>query len=82
LNRCHNHRPTQLNCTATLSQTIGIHTGERQNFGGLILGEHYSGCVVSVSPMLPPIPQGWRSLIKEEMRKPYYLCALEVFLEK
>ena len=22
--------------------------------------------------MLPPIPQGWRSLLKEETRKPYY----------
>lgn len=37
--------------------------------------------VVSVSPMLPPIPPDWRSLLKEETRKAYY-CALEVFLEK
>lgn len=37
--------------------------------------------VVSVSSMLPPIPQGWRSLLKEETRKPYYR-ALDVFLEK
>jgi uracil-DNA glycosylase len=31
--------------------------------------------------MLPPIPLGWRSLLKEETRKPYYR-ALDVFLEK
>ena len=38
------------------------------------------GCVVSVLPMLPPIPSGWRSLLKEETRKPYYR-ALDTFLE-
>ena len=31
--------------------------------------------------MLPPIPPGWRSLLKEETRKPYYQ-ALDAFLEK
>ena len=31
--------------------------------------------------MLPPIPQGWRSLLKEETRKPYYR-GLDAFLEK
>jgi len=31
--------------------------------------------------MLPPIPHGWRSLLKEETRKPYYR-ALDAFLEK
>jgi uracil-DNA glycosylase len=31
--------------------------------------------------MLPPIPSGWRSLLKEETRKPYYR-ALDAFLEK
>ena len=36
--------------------------------------------VVSVSSMLPPIPPGWRSLLKEETRKPYYR-ALDEFLE-
>lgn len=36
--------------------------------------------MVSVPPMLPPIPSGWRSLLKEETRKPYYL-ALDTFLE-
>jgi uracil-DNA glycosylase len=36
---------------------------------------------VVVSPMLPPIPPGWRSLLKEETRKPYYR-ALDTFLEK
>ena len=30
--------------------------------------------------MLPPIPQGWRSLLKEETRKPYYQ-ALDAFLD-
>ena len=37
--------------------------------------------VVSVSPMLPPIPSDWKSLLKEETRKPYYR-ALDAFLEK
>jgi uracil-DNA glycosylase len=37
--------------------------------------------VVSVSPMLPPIPPSWRSLLKKETRKPYYR-ALDEFLEK
>ena len=37
--------------------------------------------VVSVPPMLPPIPQGWRSLLKDETRKPYYRT-LDAFLEK
>ena len=31
--------------------------------------------------MLPPIPLGWRSLLKEETSKPYFR-ALEMFLEK
>jgi uracil-DNA glycosylase len=31
--------------------------------------------------MLPPIPLGWRSLLKEETRKPYYR-ALDAFLER
>jgi uracil-DNA glycosylase len=31
--------------------------------------------------MLPPIPPGWRFLLKEERRKPYYQ-ALDAFLEK
>ena len=31
--------------------------------------------------MLPPIPLGWRSLLKEETHKPYY-CALDAFLER
>jgi uracil-DNA glycosylase len=31
--------------------------------------------------MLPPIPPGWPSLLKEETRKPYYR-ALDAFLEK
>ncbi|MEO8338896.1 MAG: uracil-DNA glycosylase [Nitrospirota bacterium] len=31
--------------------------------------------------MLPPIPSGWRSLLKEETRKPYY-HALDAFLDK
>src|SRR5580765_6338536 len=31
--------------------------------------------------MLPPIPSDWRSLLKEETRKPYYR-ALDAFLEK
>jgi len=31
--------------------------------------------------MLPPIPPSWRSLRKEETRKPYYR-ALDTFLEK
>ena len=31
--------------------------------------------------MLPPIPLGWRSLLKEETRKPYYR-GLDAFLEK
>jgi uracil-DNA glycosylase len=31
--------------------------------------------------MLPPIPPGWRSLLKEETCKPYYR-ALDAFLEK
>ena len=31
--------------------------------------------------MLPSIPPGWRSLLKEETHKPYYL-ALNAFLEK
>jgi uracil-DNA glycosylase len=31
--------------------------------------------------MLPPIPPGWRSLLNEETRKPYFR-ALAVFLEK
>lgn len=31
--------------------------------------------------MLPPIPLGWRSLLKEETRKPYYRV-LDEFLEK
>jgi len=31
--------------------------------------------------MLPPIPPGWRFLLKEETRKPYYR-ALDAFLEK
>ena len=30
--------------------------------------------------MLPPIPPGWRSLLKEETRKPYYR-ALDAFIE-
>src|SRR6266850_58008 len=30
--------------------------------------------------MLPPIPPGWRSLLKDETRKPYYR-ALDAFLE-
>jgi len=38
-------------------------------------------CVVSVPPMLPPIPPDWRSLLKEETRKPYYR-ALDTFLEE
>ena len=37
--------------------------------------------MVSVFPMLPPIPLGWRSLLKDETRKPYYR-ALDAFLEK
>jgi uracil-DNA glycosylase len=37
--------------------------------------------VVSVSPMLPPIPSRWRPLLKEETGKPYYR-ALDVFLEQ
>jgi uracil-DNA glycosylase len=37
--------------------------------------------MVSVLLMLPSIPPGWRSLLKEETRKPYYL-ALNAFLEK
>ena len=36
-------------------------------------------CGISFS-MLPPIPSGWRSLLKEETRKPYYR-ALDTFLE-
>ena len=31
--------------------------------------------------MLPPIPPGWRSLLEEETRKPYYRV-LDAFLEK
>ena len=31
--------------------------------------------------MLPPIPPGWRSLLNEETRKPYY-HALDLFLEE
>ncbi len=31
--------------------------------------------------MLPPIPLGWRSLLKEETRKPYYR-GLDAFLER
>jgi len=31
--------------------------------------------------MLPPIPPGWRSLLKEETRQPYYR-ALDAFLDK
>jgi len=31
--------------------------------------------------MLPPIPLGWRSLLREETRKPYYQ-ALDTFLQK
>jgi uracil-DNA glycosylase len=31
--------------------------------------------------MLPPIPPGWRSLLKEETRQPYYR-ALDTFLDK
>lgn len=31
--------------------------------------------------MLPPVPPGWRSLLKEETRTPYYR-ALDAFLEK
>ena len=31
--------------------------------------------------MLPPIPLGWRSLLKEETRKPYY-CTLDAFFER
>lgn len=31
--------------------------------------------------MLPPIPLGWRSLLKEETSKPYF-HALEIFLER
>ena len=31
--------------------------------------------------MLPPIPSGWRTLLKEETRKPYYR-ALDAFLDK
>jgi uracil-DNA glycosylase len=37
--------------------------------------------MVSVSLMLPSIPSGWRSLLNEETRKPYYLV-LDAFLEK
>src|SRR6267143_4316882 len=37
--------------------------------------------MVSGSPMLPPIPPGWRSLLSMETRKPYYR-ALDAFLEK
>ena len=37
--------------------------------------------VVPVSLMLPPIPLDWRSLLKEETRKPYYRT-LDAFLEK
>ena len=37
--------------------------------------------MVSVSPMLPPIPLGWRYLLKEETPKSYYR-ALDAFLEK
>jgi uracil-DNA glycosylase len=45
------------------------------------LGKHYSPlCGISFS-MLPPIPPGWRSLLEEETRKPYYR-ALDAFLEK
>lgn len=39
------------------------------------------GSVVSVSPMLPPIPSGWRFLLKQETSKPYY-HALDEFLER
>jgi uracil-DNA glycosylase len=37
--------------------------------------------MVSVPLMLPSIPSGWRSLLNEETRKPYYR-ALDAFLEK
>jgi len=47
----------------------------------LMKSDQVVGCVVSVSPMLPPIPLGWRSLLKDETRKPYYR-ALDAFLEK
>ena len=39
------------------------------------------GSVVSVLSMLPLIPPGWRSLLREETLKPYYQ-ALDAFLEK
>lgn len=45
------------------------------------MGSFTVGCVVSVSPMLPPIPLCWRSFLKEETRKPYYR-ALDTFLER
>jgi hypothetical protein len=48
---------------------------------GLILGRIAVCFVVSVLNTLPPIPLGWRSLLKEERRKPYY-HGLDAFLEK
>src|SRR6185295_19998548 len=37
--------------------------------------------MVSVSPMLPLIPSGWQSLLKQETSKPYYR-ALDTFLDQ
>jgi uracil-DNA glycosylase len=47
----------------------------------VILGSISLGCVVSVVPMLPSIPSGWRSVLKEETAKPYYR-ALDAFLDQ
>ena len=47
----------------------------------LMNSDQVVGTVVSVSPMLPSIPPGWRSLLKGETRKPYYR-SLNAFLEK
>ena len=44
-------------------------------------GNQVVGSVVPVLPMLPPIPSGWRSLLRAETRKPYYR-AMDAFLEK
>ncbi len=82
LNRCHNHKPktdlAELHCDDLLAhQHINGRVPQRRWFDFRGSTKANSRLfVVSGSPILPPIPPSWKSLLKVEMCKPYYLCAL------
>ena len=66
--------PTGAVCWADYGHLL-FHRGIRLDFWRALLPTR------GISfPMLPPIPQGWRSRLKEETRKPYYQ-ALDAFLD-